>query len=489
MSAAAPAFSVVPFDRRPIPAAVFEALAYSAFIAAASLAFLAGWLTLEGAMVLTVGLLASLIVLSWVHLGRGRHPVFLFLCTLMLFQGGKLIAYCLGAEADPMRIVIMTPNPFYISRSGQATTLLSLALSAVCLYAPSRWMYRPLPPPDTRSVQKYLPYLYVVLLVGIPVLLYKNYSYYQMAQAHGGYTFVFFHQPDLVAKVPFLIRAASAVAFPVFLAIYTFETRKLRLAVTTILYFAATAALLLLGSRAAVFQMIATLWYITRVKSRGRPKMFRIVVGVVALAILATSIREMRENPDNPELSAKVFSVLTDEVRYQGSSLDVTQFVVEYHQSLRPYAGSYLLHELLAHYITYDPAHYSRGTLLDCDVAVLLNPYAFSLGLGTGGSFVGEAYLMGGLAGVALVSLMLGAGLSGLHSMNATAKGLFLGATLVYSLIWLPRGTMLPWLSSFSRNMLLVGLLAIGWGVYSLIVSIRHNPANYEATPNEAPAP
>jgi len=453
MSAAAPAFSVVPFDRRPIPAAVFEVLACSAFIAAASLAFLAGWLTLEGAMVLTVGLLASLIVLSWVHLGRGRHPVFLFLCTLMLFQGGKLIAYCLGADADPMRIVIMTPNPFYISRSGQATTLLSLAISAVCLYAPSRWMYRPLPPPDTRSVQKYLPYLYVVLLVGIPVLLYKNYGFYQMAQAHGGYTFVFSHQRDLVAKMPFLIRAASALTFPVFVAIYTFETRKLRLAVTTILYFA------------------------------------RIVLGVLMLAILATSIREIRENPENPELSTRVFSVLTDELNFQGYSLDVTQVTVEYSQRLRRYVASYLLHELWSSYTTYDPAHYSPGTLLDFDVSVLLNPYAFSLGIGTGGSFVGEAYLIGGLAGVALISLLLGAGLAVLHSMNATARGLFLGATLVYSVIWLPRGSMLSWLSAFSRNMLLVGLLAIGWGVYSLIVSIRHNPANYEATPNEAPAP
>src|SRR3974390_3471017 len=421
MSAAAPAFSVVPFDRRPIPAAVFEVLACSAFIAAASLAFLAGWLTLEGAMVLTVGLLASLIVLSWVHLGRGRHPVFLFLCTLMLFQGGKLIAYCLGADRDPLRIVIMTPNPFYVSRSGQATPLLGRALSAVCLSAPSRWMYRPLPPPDTRSVQKYLPYLYVVLLVGIPLLLYKNYSFYQMAQAHGGYTFLFSNQRELVAKMPFLVRSASALAFPVFVATYTFETRKLRLAVATILYFAATAALLLLGSRGAVFQMIATLWYITRVKSRGRPKTFRIVVGVLMLAILATSLREMRENPDNPELSTRVFSVLTDELNFQGYSLDVTQVTVEYSQRLRRYVASYLLHELWSSYTTYDPAHYSPGTLLDFDVSVLLNPYAFILGIGTGGSFVGEAYLMGGLAGVALVSLMLGAGLSGLHSMNATA--------------------------------------------------------------------
>jgi hypothetical protein len=61
-------------------------LAYLAVVVAASLAYLAGWLTVNGAMVLTVVLLSTLIVLWWVHLGQGRHPCFLFLCTLMLFK-------------------------------------------------------------------------------------------------------------------------------------------------------------------------------------------------------------------------------------------------------------------------------------------------------------------------------------------------------------------------------------------------------------------
>src|SRR5271157_5023092 len=191
MSAGAPTLPAADFSRHRIPTAAFEVLGYLSVVAAATLAFLAGWLTINGAVVITVALLITLIFLSWVHLGQGRHPCFIFLCTLMLFQGGKLIAYCLGAEDDPMRIMSMTPNPFYISRSGQAITLLSLVLSAACLYAPSRWMYRPLPSPDMRPVRKYLPYLYFVLLVGLPVLLYKNYALYQLAQTRGGYTFLF----------------------------------------------------------------------------------------------------------------------------------------------------------------------------------------------------------------------------------------------------------------------------------------------------------
>jgi hypothetical protein len=110
MTTAAPAWPVRDYRRLPIPAAAFEILAYLAVVAAASLAFLAGWLSVNAAVVLTFALLASLIVLSWIHLGQGRHPVFLFLCTLMLFQGGRLIAYCLGAEPNPMRVILMASN-------------------------------------------------------------------------------------------------------------------------------------------------------------------------------------------------------------------------------------------------------------------------------------------------------------------------------------------------------------------------------------------
>lgn len=88
MTSAAPTLPVADYRRLPIPAAAFEVLAYLIVVAAATLAFVAGWLPVNGAVVLTVALLASLIALSWVHLGQGRHPAFLFLCTLMLFQGG-----------------------------------------------------------------------------------------------------------------------------------------------------------------------------------------------------------------------------------------------------------------------------------------------------------------------------------------------------------------------------------------------------------------
>ncbi len=127
-------------------------------VVAASLAFLAGWLTVNGAVVLTVALLSTLIVLSWVHLRQGRHPCFLFFVHADAFQGGRLIAYCLGAEPDPMRAVLLDSN-FDLSRVEQRITLLCLAISANCVYAPCRCTFRPIPPPELQSVRKWLPFL------------------------------------------------------------------------------------------------------------------------------------------------------------------------------------------------------------------------------------------------------------------------------------------------------------------------------------------
>src|ERR1035438_3970196 len=128
MTSAATTFPPLDHASLPIPAAAFEVLAYLTVVASATLAFVAGWLTVNAAVVITVILLSSLIILSWTNLGQGRHPCFLFLCSLTLFQGGRLIAYCLGAEPDPMSVALMGTHQFNFSRDIQGLTLLSIVI-------------------------------------------------------------------------------------------------------------------------------------------------------------------------------------------------------------------------------------------------------------------------------------------------------------------------------------------------------------------------
>src|SRR5208283_5890328 len=102
-----------PEVRRAVPTlsmAAVEVLSYLGVAGIGALCFLLGWLQPKGAGVLTVLLLVSLIVLAWKRFDDGRHPCFLFLCTLMFFQCGGLLAYCLGVDTDPLRVQVMTQN-------------------------------------------------------------------------------------------------------------------------------------------------------------------------------------------------------------------------------------------------------------------------------------------------------------------------------------------------------------------------------------------
>jgi oligosaccharide repeat unit polymerase len=477
MSSLIPTFPASGRAPMAVPAAAFEVLGYLCVVAVGTLCFLLSWLTPEGAGVLTVLLLSVLIVLAWKRFDQGRHPCFLFLCALMFFQGGRLIAYCLGAEPEPLKVIVVTPYPFSLPRDEQGIVLLCLALSAICVYAPCCWKFHSILPPDSRPVRQYLPYLYLVLFVGLPFLLFKNYRFYEYAQQHGGYRFMLADPGALAASVPFLVRSVSAILFPVFLAIYVFETRRKYLYLATVLYFAAILIILVLGSRGALFQLIVTLWYVAHVKSGAKPRILLLCAGVVILALLAGAVQALRENPDDLDSSLLGVTALVDFIDSQGSSLDVTQVAVKYRDRFAPYAGSYLVSELQSSYASNDARSYSRGKLIDSDITVLLSPVAFDLGFGTGGSYIGEAYILGGLASVVIVSLGIGVGLRLLHRMSRRADLLFVSATLLFSAIWLPRGDLLAWLSAFSRNIIVIVFLWIGWLAFRLITSIRRNPS------------
>ena len=477
MSSTAQAYPLPGYASLRIPAAAFEVLVYLAVVAVASLCFLAGWLTVNGAVVLTVVLLTSLIVMSWIHLGQGRHPCFLFLCMLLLFQGGRLIGYCLGAEPEPMRVQLMGMDTFNFSRNEQGLVLLCVVLSAICLYAPCRWNYHRILPPDDRPVRTYLPYLYLVFFATLPIQAFKNYRYYDYAQQHGGYLYIYLNHAGLASSVPFIVRFVSLITFPVFVALFVFEKRKKYLYLVAGLYVATASFILLLGQRSTVFALAVSLWYVAQVKSGRKPRVLRSVAFVATLVLLAVLIQVSRENPEQSVDISDIVTAPADFLVLQGASLGVTQVAVRYRDMFWPYASSYLLHEVQNAFVASDASNYYRGKLFAFDVSVFLNPVTFSLGQGTGGSYVGEAYILGGVPGVIAISLLLGAGLRRLYRMSARADLLFVVAMILSDVLWMPRGVLLDWFSAFIRNLIAILLLIAGWWTYRLITSIRHMPA------------
>ena len=469
MSSAAPAYPSLAHGAPPIPAAAFEIFAYLAVVAIATLCFLFGWLPLNGAIVLTVALLTALIVMSWVHLGKGRHPCFLFLCTLTLFQGGRLIAYCLGSLSDPFQVVVMVDTPFGITRNDAGIVMLCIALSAICIYGPCRWNYRPVPPPSDANVRRYLPYLYLVYFSTLPFLLYKNYLYYQFIQSHGWYTIFYNDYNRLAASVPFVVRIAALLTLPVLAAIVVFETKKKILYTVVALYFCGSIVILLTGTRMGTFSLILAFWYVARIKSRRDARIWRIVVLAAALVMVANLIGLARFGEEVEGRSA------VDPVRFiatQGVSLAVTEVAVIRRNLFEPYVLSYLLHELQIELVSSDVSNYFRGRQFGFDVSVFLNPRLFEEGFATSGSYLAESYVIGGILGVIVISLLIGGGLQFLYACSRNATTLVLVALVLPQVLLMPRGFLLGWGSTLIRTLVLLLPLALGWSLYHFVTSV-----------------
>jgi oligosaccharide repeat unit polymerase len=463
--------------------AALEVLGYLTAIAAATLCFLMGWLTCDGAAVLTVLLLLSLISLAWKRFDGGRHPCFLFLCMLTLFQAGRLIAYCAGAETDIFRITLMTSDQFDVSRNVAGLVLLLIGLSAVCIYAPCRWKYRPFSPVPSGSFGRFLPYLYLLFCVSVPVQLYKNFCYYEYAKDHGGYLVVFIDHGGMAASIPMAVRAISLISLPAFVGIFVLERRKRFLRAATAVHFAIAAPILMMGSRGAAFSLVLSLWYLAKVKSGKRARLYSAGLLGAGLVLAGSLVGSFRAGNVESSTLAAPFQFVAG----QGASLNVTEVAVAYRRRFAPRIFYNLADELRSGFSPTDHMAYVAGKNFDADVSMFLNPIAYQMGSGGGSSYVAEAYVAGGLAGVVIVSAALGALFHGMNLCARSPFGLFLIAMILPDVLLMPRGGLLDWVSASLRVGISVLLLVAGWYFYRALARIggillrstqcRSNPA------------
>jgi len=448
--------------------AALEVLGYLTAIAAATLFFVMGWLTCDEAAVLTVLLLLSLIGLAWRRFDGGRHPCFFFLCMLTLFQAGRLMAYCAGGVTDIFRVTLMTSYQFGVSRDVAALVLLSIALSAICVYAPCRWNYRSFSPPLSGPSARFLPYLYFLLCLSVPVQLFKNYRYYEYAQEHGGYLVFFIDHAGLASSIPLAVRAISLISLPALVGISVLERRKKALRITAAVYFLITAPVLLTGSRGAIFSLILSLWYLAKVKSGKRSHLYALGLIGTGLVLVGALIGSFRvENGESRALAGP--SQFTAD---QGMSLNVTEVAVAYRGRFAPHISSYLAGELQSAFVASDQTNYVAGKRFADDLAMFLNPVTYQLGFGTGSAYLAEAYVVGGLWGVVLISGLLGALLHKMHGYARNPFGLFLVAMILPDVLWMARGGLLDWVSASVRVGISILLLLVGWCLYKGIARI-----------------
>lgn len=449
-------------------AAAIEVLGYLAAVAAATCSFFAGWLDPNTAAVLMLMGLLMLLGLAWKRFDGGRHPCFFFLGMLTLFQAGRVIAYCCGGLTDIFEVELMTDYPFNVSRDVAGVVLLSIALSGICIYAPCRWCYHSCFLPSTGSWDRFLPYFYILFVASLPVQLYKNFCYYQYAKDHGGYLVVFTDHGGMAASIPMAVRAVSLISLPAFVGVFVLEQRKHVLRSVTAVYFTIAVPILLMGSRGGVFSLVLSLWYVAKMKSGRHARLYSAALLAAGLVLAGSWVGWLRSG--NTETSSLTGPAQV--IAGQGGSLNITEVAVAYRNRFAPHIFANLCDELRSAFFPTDHTAYVAGKNFDADASMFLNPIAYPMGSGSGSTYVAEAYLAGGIAGVVVVSTLLGAFFRAMHAHAQNPFVLFLMAMILPDVLLMPRGGLLDWVSASLRVAISVLLLAGGWYVYRTVVRV-----------------
>ena len=290
---------------------------------------------------------------------------------------------------------------------------------------------------------------------------------------HGRPPDFFVNHAAFASSVPIVVRLVALITFPSFIAIFVFESSPKRLLVATLGYFCSSILVLLLGSRIGTFGLVLTLWYVAGIKSGKKTRAVPVVVFALFLLLGADIFQSLRE--DSGELLNYAFAPV-ELIKMQGNSLEVMEIVVDRTEIFSPYAGSYLWNELQDAFVPRDAADYAKGRRLSYDATVFLSPAAFSQGQGTAGSYIAEAYLVAGILGVVIISLLVGFGLHLLHHYSSGSVGLFFVAMLLPDVVATPRSGLLDWVSVLLRIALYVVVLSIGWYIYQFVVWLKDAP-------------
>ena len=416
---------------------------YFAALFVAAVLVLSGALSLIGCLWVTLALYIALLYLAWRRFGCGRHPCFLFLGMLLIFQMGRLVGYALGATRDPFDVVVQTLLPLHVSVATSEITLLIILLSATCIYAVCAWNTEPvLLGPGTG--QRWLAACYVLLATTFPFVLYKNYEYFQFIRAHGGYLAIFTDSQALTGTAGPLVRFMSLVAANAFLLVFVLERRGRRLAAITVVFLSTSALELAIGMRGKVFLFLITLWFLRNLKTGKGFRMATLAVVAVAASFFAVAVSGFREMRTTSITGPAGF------LAGQGISMGVTQVAIQYRPLFRPHIASYFKSELVDAF--YPGSHFTQGQLFDNDVSVFLNAAAFRAGFGTGSSYLAEAWIAGGLAGLVGVSILVGLLLRWLHWLGRNWIGAVIVAVLLPSVIYLPRAQTLGPLAAILKD-------------------------------------
>lgn len=402
-----------------------------------------GVLPETGCVWLAAALLTIIFLSSWCSFGGGRHPCFLFLGLLLVFQGGRLVAFVFGAIEHPMQIDVATLIPIQVSARDAEYTLFLLVLSAILVYAPCRLCFCPVKF-HMEGEERWLPALYAFALLTFPFSLYKNIAYLSFIRAHGGYLAIYTDHAEVLQSAGLLVRTVSLMNITAILILFVLERRKKRINFILLLYFALSILDLLIGFRGKFFAQALGLWFVHKLKTDKKFNLLPLAVMVLLTIILAVAVSAFREEKSLQFVSPMRFLAV------QGVSLNVTEAAVAFRDLFSRYGANYAWWGFVSGISR--PHMDMTHKLWTEDLTVYLNAEAARHGFGTATSYLAELFLFGGLTATVAGSLAIGFILDKMHRISARGWGAVAMVLVLPSLIYLPRVELLDPLAMLVKS-------------------------------------
>ena len=382
----------------------------------------------------------------FIMFGKSWHPIFLFIGTMTLFQGGLIISSIFDNDIDLSYVFLMSAN-IYLKEDTVRLTILSISLSYwFALIGAYLGSIGKIKIKNLKKVKSYdynfLKQLFLaIFFVAVPFYIYKQFIYFSYFLQYG--YLAFYRSTEFLEETGFLVRSFSFLVPIAFLGYFFLEKNKKLILLICLVYFIISIPTLLSGFRGSFFTFWLTVFLFYKHKFNNKLSLKTLFILIVIISITGLLISFMRENVNlNTEFILSRNPIL-EFFKQQGVSFYVTAMAIEFKHEFGPNILKYLMWEPIS--AIFSTALSVPGRSFATDLMIKINYDGYLMGYGTGSSYIEEAYLLGGPTAVCLTSFFIGYFLSKLYKnfeyTNIYIKILIF--TVIQYVFFLPRDLLL----------------------------------------------
>ena len=401
----------------------------------------------------------------FIMFGKSWHPVFLFIGTLTLFQGGLIISSIFDNNIDLSYVSLMGANIFLGENTVRITILLIslsywFALIGAYLGSKSKIKIKNLKKLRTKDYNFLKQLFLVIFFIAMPFYMYKQFVYFSYFLQFG--YLAFYQSTKFLEEAVFLVRIFSFLVPIAFLGYFFIEKNKQLIFLICLIYFIISLPTLLCTFRGQFFTFWLTIFLFYKRKFNNKLSFKSLFIMVVVISIVGLLISFMRENVSF-DVDIIYFILNKNPIleffKQQGVSFYVTAMAIEFKHEFAPNILKYLMWEPIS--AIFSTALSVPGRAFATDLMIKINYDGYLMGYGTGSSYLAEAYLLGGSVAVCLTSFFIGYILSKLYK-NFEYANIYI-KILIF--------TVIQYVFFLPRDLLLMPLAqAIKVGVYLLLL-------------------